>query len=117
MPVALTLDIYSEGTETTATHDVERLTAVLTYEDTPQRNELGQARLEGSASEGRIDLRHQAWLSGGQGVAPLDIVAEATAVLREDGPIAESDRWTSIATPTEGHQGCFYHLESTTEGE
>ncbi|MGW5398036.1 cutinase family protein [Streptomyces sp. NPDC003952] len=109
----LVLDIRREGTDLGGREPVDRLTAVLTYEDTsaPERKRLGQAQLKGTGTEGRVDLRHEKWLSGGKGLTPLDIVAGATAAVRGDGPVADAKKVTSLATALSGHQGCFYRLE------
>ncbi|MFE0579180.1 cutinase family protein [Streptomyces sp. NPDC058874] len=111
----LTLDITPEGTDLSGTERVDRLTAVLTYEDTgrPRRKRLGQAQLAGTAREGGVDLKHQKWLSGGEGVTPLDVVAEASFRVTGEGPVGKAKKLAALATPLSGHQGCFYRLGDT----
>ncbi len=115
----LTLDVYSDGVETRDSDEIEHLHATLSYDETHgnKRTPVGRAQLVGYGSEGAVRLEHVRWLSGGKGVTPLDIAAEATYQIRDGGPIAGSRKWGSLHTPLSGFQGCFYDLRTAVDGK
>lgn len=108
----LTLDVAGADTTDHGTAATEHLTASLTYEDTssPTRRLLGRAQLSGTGAPGKVELRHERWTEGGTGLQPLDIAASATQVVLGDGPVAGAEKVSSLATPLQGHAGCFYRL-------